>query len=114
MVRRLLVSNLDARMDNPEQRNFAPGFLDRIIAARAAILRDLLTVWRWGRQHPDLPRGLPSGSFEQWAEWVRDPMLALGCQDVVARQCDLKARDPGGKPRPKSSSFGGRNTATTS
>jgi hypothetical protein len=35
-------------------------------------------------------RGLPSpsrllGSFEQWAEWCRDPLLALGCRDSVER-----------------------------
>jgi putative DNA primase/helicase len=95
MVRRVLKCNLDAKMDDPETRQFAPGFLDSISADRADILSDVLTIWRWGRQHPDLPRGRPSGSFERWAEQVRDPLLALGCQDVVARQSELKGRDPG-------------------
>ncbi len=34
------------------------------------------------------------GSFEQWAEWVRDPLLALGCQDPVIGTRNAKAADP--------------------
>jgi putative DNA primase/helicase len=51
MARRLLVCRLDARMENPEQRPFKPGFLDRIFASRTAILSACLTIWRWGRQN---------------------------------------------------------------
>ena len=39
-------------------------------------------------------RGLPLGSFEQWAEWVRDPLLTLGCADPVERVRQAKANDP--------------------
>jgi hypothetical protein len=34
------------------------------------------------------------GSFETWGTWVRDPLLALGCQDPVAQIREIKARDP--------------------
>ena len=55
----------------------------------------MLTIWRWGRQNAaDLTRGLPLGSFETWAEWVRDPLLTLGCQDPVERVRAAKANDP--------------------
>ena len=50
MARRLLNSHLDAKMEDPEQRKFAPGFLDRVFAARADLLSAALTIWRWGRQ----------------------------------------------------------------
>ena len=53
----------------------------------------LLTIWRWGRLATDIKRGLPLGSFEQWCRWVRDPLLALGCQDPVERVSEAKARD---------------------
>jgi hypothetical protein len=52
-----------------------------------------LTIWRWGRQNK-LPRGKPIGSFEKWAEWCRDPLLALGARDPVDRIAEIKAADP--------------------
>lgn len=41
-----------------------------------------------------IPKGKPLGSFENWAEWCRDPLLALGCCDPVERIEALKANDP--------------------
>jgi hypothetical protein len=38
MARRILQVGLDARMENPEQRPFAPGFLQGIAARRAESL----------------------------------------------------------------------------
>jgi hypothetical protein len=62
---------------------------------RTALLGAALTIWRWGQQNvADLTRGLPLGSFETWAEWVRDPLLTLGCQDPVERVRAAKANDP--------------------
>jgi hypothetical protein len=93
MARRLLNSHLDARMENPEQRPFPPGFLDRIFAERANLLAAALTIWRWGRQTRPKP-GKPVGSFEVWAQWCRDPLLALGMRDPVDRLAEIKAADP--------------------
>jgi hypothetical protein len=97
LARRLLYIELDAHLENPEQRPFAPGFLDNIKERRVTLLAAALTVWRWGRQNADdadAQKGLPLGSFEQWAEWVRDPLVNLGCQDPVARVQLIKQRDP--------------------
>jgi putative DNA primase/helicase len=94
LIRRTILCQFDAHMDDPAQRPFQAGFLDTITANRAAILSDLVTIWRWGRQQPDLPHGLPCGSFDQWAQWVRDALIALRCKDVVNRHSDLKQRDP--------------------
>ena len=80
-------------MENPEQRPFAPGFLDRVHASRADLLRAALTIWRWGRQARPKP-GLPLGSYELWAQWCRDPLLALGMRDPVDRISEIKAADP--------------------
>jgi Bifunctional DNA primase/polymerase, N-terminal len=95
MARRLIVTRLDAKMENPEERKFAPGFLNGIAAARANLLTDALTIWRWGRQNKDMiPCGRPLGSYEVWCEWVRDPLLALGMRDPVERVGEIKAEDP--------------------
>jgi hypothetical protein len=37
---------------------------------------------------------VPLGSYETWAEWVRDPLHALGCADPVERISSVKAGDP--------------------
>ena len=95
LARRFVVIKLDARVDDPEARRFPAGFLRGIAARRAALLSECLTILRWGRQNlTTLRRGRPVGSFEDWAEWVRDPLLTLGCVDPIERLRELKAEDP--------------------
>jgi hypothetical protein len=93
LTRRFLVVNLDAKCENPERRRFDQGFEASIAANRQVLLGALLTIWRWGRQNR-LEPGVALGSFEVWASWCRDPLLALGCDDPAARVADLKAEDP--------------------
>jgi hypothetical protein len=95
LARRVIPCELDARCEDPESRPFVPGFLDLIQRRRAELLTAGLTIWRWGCQNAAvLPRGKPLGSFETWAEWCRDPFVALGCRDPVERIEALKAIDP--------------------
>ena len=95
LTRRFVVCELDPRVENPERRPFAPSFYERIVARRAELLGAALTIWRWGRINaPTLKRGLPFGSYETWSEWIRDPLLALGCADPVERMALIKGRDP--------------------
>ena len=93
LARRFLAVDLDPRCEDPEARPFPGDFLADVQRDRAALLSAVLTVWRWGRQS-DLPRGLPLGSFETWAAWRRDPLVALGCADPVQRIHDAKINDP--------------------
>jgi hypothetical protein len=58
MARRILTTNLDARMEDPEQRAFRPGFLNHVLESRAALLSDAITIWRWVR-HTVLKPGKP-------------------------------------------------------
>ena len=64
------------------------------LAAMLAGANDLRAIWRWGRQNAGLTRGKALGSFESWAEWCRDPLLALGCRDPVERMDEIKSDDP--------------------
>ncbi len=93
LVRRFITIELDARTEHPESRQFNTNPLQFIRYNRAALLAAALTVWRWGRQQSQLDSGRPLGSFDQWCSWVRDPLLALGCQDVVERINDAKMDD---------------------
>ena len=95
LTRRFIWTDIDARVDNPERRPFPPGFLESIRNRRGQLLAACLTILRYGRVNAgQLGRGLPVGSFEAWAEWVRDPLLALGCQDVVEGMQLAKEIDP--------------------
>jgi hypothetical protein len=96
LARRFILCELDAKCEDPETRPFGSGFLDEIEGRRPELLSAALTILRFGRQNSisSLIRGRPLGSFEQWSEWVRDPLLTLGCADPVERIEVLKANDP--------------------
>jgi hypothetical protein len=93
LARRFITVELDPRIEDPETRCFPNDLLAEVRAHRRELLADCLTIWRWGRQLPDLAAGQPLGSFEQWGRWVRDPLVALGCQDPADRVTEAKQRD---------------------
>jgi hypothetical protein len=96
-IRRVLVSNLDARGEDPERRPVSNReFLEGVIKPRRAeLLRHLLTIWRWGRQQRrDIEEGEALVGFDSYCRWVRDPLLALGCKDPIKRIDELKLTDP--------------------
>lgn len=93
LARRFLAIELDARSEDPESRRFIGDIHSEVITRRALLLAACLTIWRWGRQHKDLESGSPLGSFEQWCRWVRDPLIALGCQDPASKIREAKSKD---------------------
>ena len=93
LARRFITVELDPRTEDPETRRFPNDLLAEVGVHRRELLADCLTIWRWGRQMPDLAAGQPLGSFEQWGRWVRDPLLALECHDPVDRVAEAKQRD---------------------
>jgi hypothetical protein len=95
LCRRNLPLELDAEVEDAELREFPSGFKAWIKQNRAALLADCLIILRWGRQNPNqLMRGKALGSFEEWAQWVRDPLLTLGCGDPVDQIVEAKKNDP--------------------
>jgi hypothetical protein len=94
LVRRFISTEFDARMEDPEQRRFEVNILAEVTRRRSELLAALLTIWRYGRLGSDIERGRRLGSYEQWGEWVRDPLITLGCRDPVERVSEAKLRDP--------------------
>ena len=95
LARRFITVDLDARTEDPEVRQFKGDIRDEVRMRRSELLLALLTIWRWGRQSSEIEPGRPLGSFERWCHWVRDPLVALGCQDPTARVSEAKQRDGG-------------------
>jgi hypothetical protein len=93
LARRFIAVDFDPLTENPESRTFDIDILAEVQTRRSELLSALLTIWRYGQQTRDLARGRTLGSFEQWGRWVRDPLLALGCQDPVERINEAKSRD---------------------
>jgi hypothetical protein len=94
LVRRFLVVELDARVEDAEARAFPGDLLADVKARRAELLAAALTIWRWAQMNPrKLTRGATLGSYTKWAAWVRDPLLTLGTTDPVTRIADIKAAD---------------------
>jgi hypothetical protein len=93
LARRFIAIELDPRTEDPEARPFVNDIRAEVTAKRTELLAAVLTIWRWGRQATNLPTGSRLGSFEQWCPWVRDPLLALGCQDPASRVSEAKQRD---------------------
>ena len=92
LTRRFVAIDLDARVEDPEARAFPTDITQTVKDRRIDLLVAALTIWRWGRQQT-LPTGKPLGGFPQWCQWVRDPLLALGCPDPVVRMVDAKRHD---------------------
>jgi hypothetical protein len=93
LTRRFLIVEFDARMEDPESRPFTTDIRQEVRNRRIYLLGAVLTIWRWGRIAGEIKPGKPLGSFEQWCRWVRDPLLALGCQDPAERVKEAKERD---------------------
>lgn len=93
LVRRFVTVELDPRTEDPEARPFRVDIRALCHERRRELIAAALTIWRWGRLQADLPKGLAAGSFETWSAWVRDPLLALGCRDPMARISETKGRD---------------------
>jgi hypothetical protein len=95
LVRRFVTVELDARTEDPDARKFTGDFVADCSQRRAELLAAAVTIWRWGRLNSGrLKRGTPLGGYTDWCDWVRDPLVALGCADPVARVAENKAADP--------------------
>ncbi|WP_081636563.1 PriCT-2 domain-containing protein [Methylobacterium sp. 285MFTsu5.1] len=94
MTRRALVCSLDAEVDRPELRDFDFDPIATVLADRGAYVAAALTVIRAYRV-----AGSPSvcgaiGSYEDWSDMVRSPLVWLGHADPVASMETAREEDP--------------------
>ncbi|WP_376094596.1 hypothetical protein ACE7GA_01440 [Roseomonas sp. CCTCC AB2023176] len=94
MVRRVLVSDLDAGMERPELRTFKADPVATVSQHRGAYVSAALTIVRayLAAGTPD-PRP-PVQSYGDWSRLVRSALVWLGCADPAASMDVARADDP--------------------
>jgi hypothetical protein len=86
LARRFITLELDAGVEDPEARDFRGDLLKEVFEHRGALLRDALTIWRWGRlAGEDIRPGRPLGSFHDWGRWCREVHAAAAHIDAAGR-----------------------------
>lgn len=94
MTRRLLLLNLDARMERPELREFDRKPFDLVLANRGAYIAAALTILRAYRV-AGMPDKLPRlASYEHWSDTVRSALVWLGEEDPAQTMEKTRKADP--------------------
>ncbi|QGY03581.1 hypothetical protein MMSR116_18065 [Methylobacterium mesophilicum SR1.6/6] len=94
MTRRAVICSLDAMLDRPELRDFSFNPIDRVMADRGAYVAAALTVIR-AYQVAGSPTVCGSlGSYEDWSDMVRSPLVWLGHADPVTSMETAREEDP--------------------
>jgi hypothetical protein len=96
MSRRCITINLDAACEMPATRTFKnPGLLQEVRRNRGRYVSAALTVITgWIEAGSPKAGSTPIGSFEQWSEWCREPLLWLAKPDPAASVFAAMADDP--------------------
>ena len=94
MVRRVVISDLDAGMERPELREFRSDPVATIMADRGRYVSAALTVVRAYivAGYPGLLP--PIASFADWSGLVRSALVWLGCADPAASMEQAREDDP--------------------
>jgi hypothetical protein len=98
LTRRALLCSLDARCEHPERRSFdsdpiavARTNREQLVIAALTVLR----AWHVAEEEIEWP---PFGSFEEWSQRIRAPLLWLGeadpCKTTIKVQQDDPRRTP--------------------
>jgi hypothetical protein len=94
MVRRAVVCTLDARVERPELREFNFDPIDRVLQNRGAYVAACLTIARAYRVAGAPKACRPLGSYGDWSDMVRAPLIWLGEADPVASMETAREEDP--------------------
>jgi hypothetical protein len=94
LIRRSVRSQIDAKVEQPENRSFNSDPVTEAMNGRPALVAAALTILR-AYQVAGLPaKPKPLGSFEAWSERVRGALMWLGCADPVESMNELRKADP--------------------
>lgn len=96
MARRTLTIRLDSPAEVPAARKFRrPDLMNDVLQNRNRYVSTALTIVRaWVVAGRPMTECAPLGSFGQWSEWCRQPLLWLGCLDPVASVLKALEDDP--------------------
>jgi hypothetical protein len=100
MVRRTLKCRIDAGMEQPETRPFVGDLKEEVRRNRAELVRSALIILRAFVMAPESERQAvfgdlePYGSYEQWSQLVRAPLVWLEQPDPCDSRASLRDDDP--------------------
>jgi hypothetical protein len=98
MSRRTLISNMDARVERPELRQFKHNPIAKVMADRGKFIAAILTIaraWRAAGCPGDNEVSKLAG-YSEWERAIRMPLIWLGKQDVVVSMEQAREDDPVG------------------
>jgi putative DNA primase/helicase len=94
MTRRAVLCSLDAGVEQPEMRLFDFDPIARVLENRGAYVAAAITIAR-AYQAAGKPQVCgPVGSYAEWSETVRAPLIWLGEADPVASMATAREEDP--------------------
>ncbi len=94
MVRRAVVCTLDAKIERPELREFKFDPIDRVLQDRGAYVAACLTIAR-AYSAAGAPKVCsPLGSYGEWSDMARAPLIWLGEADPVDSMETAREEDP--------------------
>jgi hypothetical protein len=93
-TRRAVLCSLDAKVERPELRRFAFDPIARVLENRGAYVAAALTIARAYRaaESPEVCR--PIGSYGDWSQTVRAPLIWLGQADPIDSMETARMEDP--------------------
>lgn len=94
MVRRTVMTHIDANMEDPELRKFKQNPLALIRADRGKYVAAALTIARAYTAAGKPGRLPPLASYDHWSDIVRSALVWLGCADPVDSMVETRSIDP--------------------
>ena len=94
MVRRAVICTLDTGVERPELREFEFDPIDRVLQNRGAHVAACLTIARAYKAAGAPKVCRPLGSYGEWSDMVRAPVIWLGEGDPVTSMETAREEDP--------------------
>ena len=94
LTRRTIKCALDANCEHPERQNFNVDVIELAKVERAKLVAAALTVLRAWHIAGETIEPPPVGSFEQWSDRIRAPLLWLGQADPCGTTLKVQTEDP--------------------
>ena len=94
MARRGLVAKLNPKVERPELRQFSFDPIERVLTDRGSYIAAAITIAR-AYIAAGSPRACgPLGSYGEWSNSVRSPLIWLGQEDPVKSMDEAREEDP--------------------